>query len=142
MTIIDIANWIGLCWDIVKERLAKDYAYIRLEELRRLAIDEIYLGCRKNDVTLVIEQECRRAVCFSNGKASEAYQGFWRRLKASGAKIEAIAMDMSQAYASAVDRHLPEAIIVFRPLPRDETNARKARRPVSRTRPPSLSPGT
>jgi transposase len=39
--------------------------------------------------------------------------GFWRRLKASGAKIEAVAMDMSQAYASAVARHLPNALIVF-----------------------------
>ena len=39
--------------------------------------------------------------------------GFWRRLKASGAQIEAVAMDMSQADASSVARHLPNALIVF-----------------------------
>lgn len=47
MTILDVAELTGLCWDtvkgIVKERLARDYAHIRLKELRRLAIDEIYL---------------------------------------------------------------------------------------------------
>jgi transposase len=117
MTILDVAELSGLCWDtvkgIVKKRLAKDYAHIRLKELRRLAIDEIYLGRKKKYVTLVIDQESGRIVWVGNGKAGEALHGFWRRLKASGAKIEAVAMDMSQAYASAVARHLPEAIIVF-----------------------------
>jgi len=61
MTILDVAELTGLCWDtvknLVKERLAKDYAHIRLKELRRLAIDEIYLGRKKKYLTLVIDQE-------------------------------------------------------------------------------------
>jgi hypothetical protein len=40
------------------------------------------------------------------GKAGEGRYGFWPRLKASGARIEAVAMDMSQASAAAVKRHL------------------------------------
>lgn len=47
------------------------------------------------------------------GRAGEALHGFWRRLKASGAEIQAVAMDMSQAYAGTVARHLPNALIVF-----------------------------
>lgn len=117
MTILDVAELTGLCWDtvkgIIKQRLAKDYAHIRLKDLRRLAIDEIYLGRKKKYVTLVIDQESGRIVWVGKGKAGEALHGFWRRLKASRAQIEAVAMDMSQAYASAVARHLPEAIIVF-----------------------------
>lgn len=117
MTILDVAELTGLSWDtvkdLVKKRLAKDYAHIRLKELRRLAIDEIYLGRKQKYLTLVIDQESGRIIWVGRGKAGEALQGFWRRLKASGARIEAVAMDMSQAYASAVARHLPEALIVF-----------------------------
>jgi len=39
--------------------------------------------------------------------------GSGRRLHVSGAQIEAVAMDMSQAYASTVARHLPHALIEF-----------------------------
>ena len=57
MRILDVAELTGLCWDtvknLVKERLAKDYAHIRLKELRRLAIDEIYLGRKQKYLTLV-----------------------------------------------------------------------------------------
>ena len=38
---------------------------------------------------------------------------FWKRLRGSGAKIEAVAMDMSKAYREAVSTHLREAKIVF-----------------------------
>src|SRR5262249_56625309 len=34
-------------------------------------------------------------------------------LRSSGAKSEAVAMDMSAAYRSAVSTHLPKAVIVF-----------------------------
>jgi len=117
MTIVDVAELTGLYWDtvkgIVKERLAKDYAHIRLKALRRRAIDELYLGRKKKYLTLVIDQETGRIVWVGRGRAGEALHGFWRRLKVSGAKIEAVAMDLSQAYASTVARHLPNALIVF-----------------------------
>ena len=38
---------------------------------------------------------------------------FWRRLRGSKAKIEAVAMDMSPAYHEAVSTHLSKATIVF-----------------------------
>ncbi len=38
---------------------------------------------------------------------------FWKRLKRSGAQIEAVATDMGPAYISAVRVHLPEATLVF-----------------------------
>lgn len=117
MTILDVAELTGLSWDtvkdLVKERLAKDYHHIRLKELTRLAIDEIYVGRKKKYLTLVIDQESGRIVWVGKGKGSDALHSFWRRLKASGATIEAVAMDMSQSYASAVAKHLPNALIVF-----------------------------
>ena len=117
MTILDVAQLTGLCWDtvkdVVKERLAKDYHHIRLKDLTRLAIDEIYVGRKKKYLTLVIDQESGRIVWVGKGKGGEALRSFWKRLKASGANIEAVAMDMSQSYASAVAKHLPNALIVF-----------------------------
>jgi transposase len=117
MPIPDVAALTGLCWDtvkgIVQEGLARDYGHIRLKDLRRLAIDEIYLGRKQKYLTLVMDQETGRIVWVGRGKGGEALQPFWRRLKASGAKIDAVAMDMSQAYARAVGRHRPGALIVF-----------------------------
>ena len=44
---------------------------------------------------------------------ADALKPFWKRLRPSGAKIEAVAMDMSVAYRGAVSTHLPKAKIVF-----------------------------
>lgn len=54
------------------------------------------------------------AVVFvGEGKGGDALEPFWRSLKASRARIQAVAMDMSQAYISAVSEHLPSSSIVF-----------------------------
>ena len=47
------------------------------------------------------------------GQGGDALKPFWKRLRASGAKIEAVATDMSPAYIDAVTTHLPEATLVF-----------------------------
>ena len=48
-----------------------------------------------------------------DGKGAEALDPFWKRVKRVRAKIKAVAIDMSVAYISAVQTHLPEAAIVF-----------------------------
>jgi transposase len=54
------------------------------------------------------------AVVFvGDGNGAETLQPFWQRLKRSRTRIEAVAMDMSQAYVSAVTENLPAAAIVF-----------------------------
>jgi len=52
-------------------------------------------------------------VFVGEGKGSQALEPFWRRLRASRAKIQAVAMDMSPAYIKAVSEQLPKAQIVF-----------------------------
>src|SRR5262249_15865824 len=44
---------------------------------------------------------------------ADALKPFWKRLRPSGAKIEAVAMDLSGGYQSAVRAHLADAVIVF-----------------------------
>jgi transposase len=43
----------------------------------------------------------------------EALTVFWKRLRASHAKVKAVATDMSKAYIRAVRDHLPKAVHVF-----------------------------
>ena len=52
-------------------------------------------------------------VFVGDGKGTDALLPFWKRLKSSRAKIDAVAMDMSPSFISAVTEHLPGAAIVF-----------------------------
>jgi transposase len=52
-----------------------------------------------------------------DGKGADALKPFWKRLRSSGARIEAVAMDMSAAYWGAVSTQLPRAKIVFDHFP-------------------------
>jgi transposase len=117
MTVADLAHVTYLSWDtvksIVKKRLEKGYGHPRLKHLRRLSIDEIYLGRRKQFYTLVIDLDTGRIVWVAQGRGGDALRKFWRALRLSKAKIEAVAMDMSAAYWSAVAENLPNAAIVF-----------------------------
>ena len=117
MTVADLAAVLGLSWDtvknIIKRRLEKDYGHPRLKGLYRLSIDEIYLGRRKWFWTLVIDLDSGRIIWVAPGRGVQALQSFWPRLRASRARIQAVAMDMSAAYWAAVAQNLPQAAIVF-----------------------------
>ena len=117
MTLRDVAELTALGWDtvkqIVKRRLRRDYGRIRLDGLKYLSIDEIYVGRRRGYYTLVLDIESGRIVWVSPGRGKAALQGFWPRLRRSRARVLAVAMDMSGAYYSAVVEHLPGVVLVF-----------------------------
>src|SRR5512142_546012 len=96
MTIRDVAVHLDVSWDVIKDIQKRDlshrFAKPKLKHLRRIAIDEIAVG---------------------DGKGADALKPFWKRLRPSKAKIEAVAMDMSAAYRGAVSTNLPGAKIVF-----------------------------
>lgn len=117
MTISDLAGVTGLSWDtvknIVKERLGHQYGRPPLRSLKYLSLDEIYVGRRRKFYTLVIDLETGRIVYVAPGRGGECLRKFWRSLRLSKAKIQAVAMDMSAAYWAAVAENLPKAAIVF-----------------------------
>jgi transposase len=117
MTVTDLAAVTGLGWDtvksIIKARLEKGYGHPRLKHIERLSIDEIYFGRHKKFYTLVIDLDTGQIVWVAKERGGEALRPFWRALRLSKAKIEAVATDMSAAYWTAVMEHLPEAAIVF-----------------------------
>ena len=117
MTIQDIAQHLDVSWDIVKDiqkrNLQKKYKHIRLCGLREIAIDEISIGRGHKYLTVVLDL-CSGAVVFiGDGRGADALVPFWRRLKRARAKIQAVAMDMSPSYISAVQNNLPNVAIVF-----------------------------
>ena len=117
MTILDVARHLNVSWDIIKDiqkrYLEKRFAHPRLKDLKRIAIDEIHIGSGYRYLTIVLDLTTGAVVFVGKGKGAEALKPFWRRLKLSGASIEAVAMDMSQAYISAVLANLPGVRIVF-----------------------------
>jgi transposase len=117
MTISDVAAVTALSWDtvkgIVQARLQRDYGSLSYKHLKRLSIDEIYVGKRKQYYTLVLDLDSGRIVWVSRGRGKAALQGFWRRLRKSKAKLEAVAMDMSGAYWAAVLDAAPKVKVVF-----------------------------
>jgi transposase len=117
MTIQDVAEHLGISWDVIKEiqkaNLQRRFGRPKLKHLRQIAIDEISTAKGHRYLTIVLDLETGAVVHVGRGKGGEALADFWTRLRRSGAKIEAVAADMSPAYMSAVMEHLPEATLVF-----------------------------
>jgi transposase len=117
MTIRDVAKHLNVSWDVIKEiqkrDLARRFAKPKLKHLRRLAIDEIAVAKGHRYLTVVMDLDSGAVVFVGDGKGADALKPFWKRLRPSGAKIEAVAMDMSAAYRGAVSTYLPKAKIVF-----------------------------
>lgn len=117
MTIKDVANLLGVTWDVIKEIKKNDlrqrFANPPLKDVRRIAIDEICIGKGHRYVTLVMNLDNGEIIFVGEGKSSESLVPFWKRLGRRRFRIEAVAIDMSSAYISAVKGNLPRADIVF-----------------------------
>jgi transposase len=117
MTVRDVADLLGVSeWlvrDIEKRWLGKHFAKPKLKHLKHIAIDEIATKKGHVYVTLVMDLESGAVVFVGKGKGASALKPFWKRLKSSGAKINALAMDMSKAYIQAASENLPDVPIVF-----------------------------
>jgi transposase len=117
MTIADVAEHLGVGWDLVKDIqkrwLSAKYAEPELRHVRRLAIDEIAVRKGHKYVTIVMDLDTGVVVFVGDGKGADALEPFWERLKRSRAKVAAVAIDMSAAYIQAVQTRLATAEIVF-----------------------------
>lgn len=116
MTIRHLASHLGVSEWLVraidKEYLHAQFDRPRLKDSTKIAIDELSIGGHRY-LTIVMDLESGAILFVGEGKRADALDPFWKRLNASGATIDAVAMDMSAAYISAVLRNLPDAAIVF-----------------------------
>jgi transposase len=117
MTLQDIARHLGVSWDVIKgiqkRYLIRHFSRPRLKDLKQIAIDEISIGKGHRYLSVVLDLISGVVVFVGEGKGADALEPFWKRLRRSGAEIEAVAIDMSPAYISAVIENLPDAALVF-----------------------------
>jgi len=117
MTILDVARHLDVSWDVIKDIQKRDLSHSfskpKLKHLRHIAIDEIAFAKGHRYLTVVMDLFKGVVVFVGEGKGAKALAPFWKRLRSSKAKIEAVAMDMSVAYRQAVSTCLPMAKIVF-----------------------------
>jgi len=112
-----VVNHLLIGWDtakdIVKRNLERCFRKPKLRKLRQIAIDEISIGHGHQYLTVVLDLATGAVVFIGEGKGAEALDPFWKRLRASHAQIQAVAIDMSKAYRKAVSENLPKAAIIF-----------------------------
>lgn len=117
MTIKDVAAHTNVSWDVIKDiqkrYLSKTFGKPKLKKLKQIAIDEIAIKKGHKYITLVLDLRSGAVVFVGDGKGKDALDPFWKRLKSSKAKIEAVATDMSRAYIEAVRKNLPDTVLVF-----------------------------
>jgi transposase len=117
MTIQDVADHLQVGWDTIKEIQAKNlvrrFSKPKLHKLKRIAIDEINVGKGHHYLTIVLNLLTGAVVFVGDGKGVKSLEIFWKRLRRSHAKIQAVATDMSKAYIRAVRDNLPKAVHVF-----------------------------
>ena len=116
-TIQDAARHLDVSWDIIKDiqkrNLHRRFGRPKLKNLTEIAIDEIAIGKGHVYFTIVLDLRSGAVVYVGDGKGVDALTAFWKRLRASRAKVKAVATDMSKAYIRAVRDNLPKAIHVF-----------------------------
>ena len=117
MTIKGVADHLGVGWDLVKDvrkrNLHRRFRKPKLKHLRRVAIDEISVGKGHQYLTVVLDLDGGGVVFVGTGKGADALAPFWKRLRGSGARVKAVATDMSPAYTAAVRGNLPRATHVY-----------------------------
>lgn len=117
MTIQDVADHLLLGWDTVKEiqakHLQRKFGKPKLHKLKQIAIDEINVGKGHRYLTVVLNLLTGAVVFVGDGKGVDALKPFWKRLRRSHAKIEAVATDMSKAYIRAIRENIKRAVHVF-----------------------------
>ena len=117
MTIQDVAQHLNVGWDTIKDiqkrSLQQRYKKPKLKRVRQIAIDEICIGGGHRYLTIVLDLERGAVVFVGQGKGADALLPFWKRLRASGAKVQAVASDMSAAYIKAVSENLSSAVHVL-----------------------------
>lgn len=121
MSVSAVAGYFGLSWHTVKNlekrALGRKYAKIRLRDVRRLGIDEIYVfrhaKADEKYVTVVRDLDTGAVLEVARGKGEAALAGFSRRIRRYCRKIETVCMDMSNAYSAWVFKNLRNADVVY-----------------------------
>lgn len=117
MTIEDVAYNVKMSWNTIKniekQYLHEHYSKPCLNGVTRIAIDEFAVLKGHVYMSVVMDIDTGRVLFVGKDRSKGSLDVFWQRIKKSGTRIKAVAMDMWPAYISSVMENCPEADIVF-----------------------------
>jgi transposase len=97
--------------------LEREFGHTNYEGLRVLAIDEISRAKHQGQnayMTVVLDYQTGRVVWMGPGRSKDTLDAFFAGMtQAQKAQIQAVAVDMWEAYINRVRHHCPHAKIVF-----------------------------
>jgi transposase len=113
-----VAQHFGLSWDTVKaiDRAALEARLgpVHLSGVRQLAIDEFAIQKGHRYATTIVDAMTTKVLWVGRGRGREDIRPFFELLGPEGcARVEAVVMDMSEAYEAEVRAHCPQAVIVY-----------------------------
>ena len=116
-TIQDVARFLHLSWDTVKEiqkrYLQRHFSNPDLTGLEYIGIDEFAVSKGHVYKTIVVNLLTGQVVYIGDGKGSDALDNFWKKIKKCGVEIKAVATDLSAAFIASVMSNAPNAVLVF-----------------------------
>jgi transposase len=114
-----VALFLSAGWDLVKEvfkeHLKKRLKKRKLTKVRYSAIDEFSVRKGHQYMTVVLDLETGEVLYANEGKDAGAIIPFLKQIKRKGAKLAAVAIDMSPAYIQAIGEVFPQVDIVHDP---------------------------
>lgn len=118
MSVLHVARHYGLNWKTVKAldkaQLTHELGPVALDDLQVIGLDEFAIQKGHRYATVIVDPTCKRVLWVGRGRGREDIRPFFELLGAERcARLEAAVMDMNAGYQLEVQRHCPNAAIVF-----------------------------
>lgn len=113
-----VTQLMGISWvtvgAIVERVVSRRLDPERLEDLRRIGVDEFSYRKRHRYITMVVDHDRQRVIWAREGKSSEVLEAFFQELGIDRCfNIKEITIDMSAGYLKAIETWLPQAAVIF-----------------------------
>lgn len=114
-----VTKLMGISWvtvgSIVERVVSRRLDPERLENLRRIGVDEFSYRKRHRYITVVVDHDRGRVVWAGEGRSADVLEGFFGGVLGIDRcfNIKEVTIDMSGSYIKAVENWLPQADIVF-----------------------------
>lgn len=116
-TVQGVSIFLDLQWksvkNIHKDFLATKYKKINYSDLVYISVDEFAIKKGHKYMTVFTDIRSGRVIYAVEGRSVDIIEPFLKTLSLKARKLKAIAMDLSPAYISAVQKYLPCVDIVF-----------------------------
>ena len=113
-----VTRIMGIAWvtvgRIVERIVGERLDASRLDDLVFIGIDEFSYRKRHRYITVIVDHVTGRVVWAAKGRSSDTLARFFQELGPERCgKIEVVTLDMAESYIKAVEKHAPQARIVF-----------------------------